>query len=56
MSALLTLRDLFWAATTLGEIVLIVYLIRRKLVRFALLAVLVSLLHRYSERSGCDYL
>jgi hypothetical protein len=33
MSALLTLHDLFWAATTLGEIVLIVYLIRRKLVR-----------------------
>lgn len=32
MSALLTLRNLFWAATTLAEIVLVFYLIRRKLV------------------------
>jgi hypothetical protein len=32
MSALLTLRNVFWAATTLGELVLIIYLIRGKLV------------------------
>jgi hypothetical protein len=32
MSALLTLRNVFWAATTLGEIVLVFYLVRRKLV------------------------
>jgi hypothetical protein len=32
MSALLTLRAVFWAATTLGEIVLVFYLVRRKLV------------------------
>jgi hypothetical protein len=33
MSALLTLRNFFWAATTLGEIVLIFYLLRRRLSR-----------------------
>jgi hypothetical protein len=33
MSALLTLRNVFWAATSLGEIVLVFYLIHRKLVR-----------------------
>jgi hypothetical protein len=32
MSALLTLRNVFWAATTLGEIVLVFCLVRRKLV------------------------
>ncbi len=31
MSALLTLRNLFWATTTLAEIVLVCYLVRRKL-------------------------
>jgi hypothetical protein len=31
MSALLTLRNVFWAATTLAEIVLVLYLIRRRL-------------------------
>jgi hypothetical protein len=33
MSALLTLRNVFWAATTLCELVLIIYLIRGRLVR-----------------------
>jgi hypothetical protein len=33
MSAQLTLRNVFWAATSLGEIVLICYLIHRKLAR-----------------------
>ena len=33
MSALLTLRNVFWAATSLGEVVLIFYLIQRRLVR-----------------------
>jgi hypothetical protein len=33
MSALLTLRNVFWTATTLCELVLIIYLIRGKLVR-----------------------
>ena len=33
MSALLTLRNVFWATTTLCELVLIIYLIRGKLVR-----------------------
>jgi len=33
MNALLTLRNIFWAATTLSELVLIFYLIRGKLVR-----------------------
>ena len=32
MSALLTLRNVFWAATTLGEMVLVFYLVCRKLV------------------------
>ncbi len=32
MGDLLTLRNLFWAATTLAEIVLLLYLVRRKLV------------------------
>jgi hypothetical protein len=31
MSALLTLRNVFWAMTTLAEIILVLYLIRRKL-------------------------
>ena len=33
MSAPLTLRNVFWAATSLGEVVLIFYLIHRRLVR-----------------------
>ena len=33
MSALLTLRNVFWAATTLCELVLIIYLIRGRLLR-----------------------
>ena len=32
MGDLLNLRNLFWAATTLAEIVLLLYLVRRKLV------------------------
>jgi hypothetical protein len=33
MSALLTVRNVFWAATSLGEIILIGYLIHRKIAR-----------------------
>lgn len=53
MSVPLTLRNVFWAAASLGEIVLIGYLIHRKLARFAFLAILLSLLHRRAERFGC---
>ena len=33
MGDLLALRNLFWAATSLGEVILVLYLVWRKLVR-----------------------